>query len=123
MRRLGQPLLEFLEVNNGWDGSGCELLDALEQRVTDQVKRHNGGPKNGRSLAGQLKRLAPNLRLAGWEIEYHREASRRSWTISRHDATKMQSAVETCSDDARDADDANSQLRMAEAEAADRGTA
>lgn len=109
---VGQPLLEFLDVNHGWDGSASELLNAIEERVVDQIKRQKAWPKNGRSLAGQLKRLSPNLHLAGWEIEYHREASRRSWTIRRHDATTMQSAAEPCNDDAHDVDDANSQLQM-----------
>jgi len=116
---VGQPLLEFVEANQGWDGSASELLNAIEQRVSEQIKRHNGWPKNGRSLAGHLKRLSPNLRLAGWEVEYHREASRRSWTIRRHDATTMQLAADPCSEvphDARDADDANLQLQTVGAE-------
>lgn len=113
---VGQPLLEYLETNLGWDGSASELLDALEQRVSEQVKRHNAWPKNGRSLAGQLKRLSPNLRQAGWEIEYRRESSRRSWSIQRQDAAVMQTAVEPCNDDAHDVDDghdANAQRPMA----------
>ncbi|MCC6493488.1 MAG: hypothetical protein IT424_10750 [Pirellulales bacterium] len=116
---VGQPLLEFVETNQGWDGSASELLNAIEQRVSEQIKRHNGWPKNGRSLAGHLKRLSPNLRLTGWEVEYHREASRRSWTIRRHDAATMQLAADPCSEvshDAHDADDANLQLQTVGAE-------
>lgn len=116
---VGQPLLDFLDANHGWEGSASELLNAIEERVPDQIKRHKAWPKNNRSLAGQLKRLAPNLRLAGWEIEYHREASRRSWTIRRHDAITVQSTAEPCyvdACDANDADDANWQLQMAESD-------
>lgn len=116
---VGQPLLEFVEANQGWDGSASDLLNAIEQEVSDPIKRHKGWPKNGQSLAGHLKRLSPNLRLAGWEIEYHREASRRSWTIRRHDGTLVQTAAEPCNDgprDAHDGDDANLQLQTAGAE-------
>ncbi len=116
---VGQPLLELVEVNQGWDGSASDLLDALEQGVPDQIKRHKAWPKNGRSLAGQLKRLSPNLRLAGWEIEYHREASRRSWTIRRQDGTLVQTTAESCNDvthDGHDSNDANRQLQTAYAE-------
>jgi hypothetical protein len=118
---VGQPLLEFLDVNHGWDGSAGELLDALEQRVSEQVKRHNAWPKNGRSLAGQLKRLSPNLRQAGWEIEYRREASRRSWIIQRNDSAVMQIAAEPCNNthDADDRCDAKVQRPMAGLERAD----
>ena len=34
-------------------------------------------------MSGHLKRLSPNLRAAGWDVEYNREASRRLWTIQR----------------------------------------
>lgn len=104
---VGQPLLEFLDSNGGWDGSAGDLLEALEQRISEQVKRHNSWPKNGRSLAGQLKRLSPNLRLAGWEISYHRESSRRSWTIQRRYIPLLQTDVDSCNPNAHDADDAN----------------
>ncbi|MCH7751321.1 MAG: hypothetical protein IH898_04090 [Planctomycetes bacterium] len=127
---VGQPLLELLDHNGSWDGSAGELLEALEKRVSDQMKRHKGWPKNGRSLVGHLKRLSPNLRLTGWEVEYHREASRRSWSIHRHDgassaltqpirghdATEEQNGAESCDFNLRDADDANDanlQLQMA----------
>jgi hypothetical protein len=106
---VGQPLLDFLDANLGWDGSASDLLEAVERGVAEQTKRHAGWPKNGRSLAGQLKRLSPNLRLAGWDVDYRREASRRSWTIRRHDVTAVQTNAAPCdsvSHDANDVDDA-----------------
>ncbi len=119
---VGYPLLTYLDQNGGWDGSASELLNALEKQVSEQVKRQKAWPKNGRSIAGQLKRLSPNLRLAGWEIEYHREASQRSWSIRRHDVAVMQTAAEPCKDAAHDANDgcdANSQRQMVASERID----
>ena len=76
------------------------------------------------ALAGQLKRLAPNLREAGWSVDYQRQSSRRLWTIRRMTAAttsvassgvtatagcSLQSDAKRCdpySDDADDGDDA-----------------
>lgn len=80
---VGQPLLVCLEANGWWDGTATALLDEIEKHVSEQTKRHKAWPKNGRSLAGQLKRISPNLRLAGWEVEYHRDAAQRTWSIRR----------------------------------------
>jgi len=127
---VGQPLLDFLEHNNGWDGSASELLEAIEQRVSDQTKRAKPWPKNARSMAGHLKRLSPNLRASGWEVDYDRQASQRVWLIYRRDGTPpfmtqpatacdasgMLFDAEPCdsySYDADDANDANRQFQMA----------
>jgi len=80
---IARPLLELLEESESWAGTSSELLTALEGRVTDQIKRQNVWPKNGRSMSGHLKRLAPNLRAGGWQVEYHREARQRLVTIER----------------------------------------
>lgn len=77
------PLLEFLESRGEWSGRSSELLTLLEQRVTEQVKREKAWPKNGRSLSGRLKRLAPNLRALGWLVDYDRTAKKRSLIIRR----------------------------------------
>ena len=80
---IARPLLDLLEELGGWHGTAGELLTALEARVSEQTKRQNSWPKNGRSLSGHLKRLAPNLRAAGWQVGFHREAHQRLVTIDR----------------------------------------
>ena len=80
---LARPLLDLLEERGEWSGTASELLEALESRVTDQIKRQKSWPKNGRSIAGHLKRLSPNLRAANWDVEYQRQASQRLWSIRR----------------------------------------
>jgi len=80
---MARPLLDIVEESGGWSGAASELLQALETKVSEQVKRQNGWPKNARSLSGQIKRLSPNLRSAGWATESGRQANRRWWTIQR----------------------------------------
>jgi len=80
---IARPLLELLDENGSWSSTSSELLTALEAKVTDQVKRQNSWPKNGRSMTGHIKRLSPNLRAAGWRVEFHREAKQRWVSIQR----------------------------------------
>jgi len=78
---IARPLLDLLGEGGSWSGTASELLTALETKVTDQTKRQKSWPANGRSMSGHLKRLSPNLRAAGWEVEFHREAKQRLVTI------------------------------------------
>lgn len=80
---VARPLLEVLEEHGVWSGTAGELLNTIEGRVNDQVKRQNAWPKNARSMSGHLKRLAPNLRAGGWQISFHREAKQRLVVIER----------------------------------------
>jgi hypothetical protein len=80
---IAGPLLELLESLGQCVGSSSELLKALEERIGEQVCRLAGWPKNPRALSGQLKRLAPNLRTAGWTLEQERKSKKRMWIIHR----------------------------------------
>lgn len=60
-----------------WHGTPGELLEHIETLASDGEKRLKTWPKNPRSLSGILKRLAPNLRTAGVEIEFGHEGRGR----------------------------------------------
>jgi hypothetical protein len=79
------PLLDLLETQGQWKGSPSELLQSLETRITEHARKQPGWPKNARALSGHLKRLAPNLREAGWVVEHDRTSKKRTWTIRRSD--------------------------------------
>jgi hypothetical protein len=95
---VARPLLDLLDEQEQWSGTASELLIALEPKVTDQVKRQNSWPKNGRSMSGHLKRLSPNLRAAGWQVEFHREAKQRVVTIQRAQETASSSPIPSWGD-------------------------
>jgi hypothetical protein len=80
---VARPLLDLLEAQGDWVGSSSELLKILEERQGEKVRRLTSWPKNPRSLSGHLKRLAPNLRAAGWTLEQDRSSKKRSWIIRR----------------------------------------
>jgi len=60
---IGAAILLFVDTLTApWTGTASELLAALNKCVGDDVRRHTGWPKSGRALAGELRRIAPNLR-------------------------------------------------------------
>lgn len=80
---IARLLLDLLDEHGSWSSTASELLNALEATVTEQIKRQNSWPKNGRSMSGHLKRIAPNLRALGWQIDFGRQAKQRLVTIQR----------------------------------------
>ncbi len=90
---VARPLLDLLEAQGEWTGSSGELLKLLEERLGDQTRRLSGWPKNPRSLSGHLKRLAPNMRAAGWVLEQDRSSKKRCWTIYRVENAPRPSSV------------------------------
>jgi hypothetical protein len=124
---VARPLLEMLDARGSWLGSAGELLKALEELVDDQAKRQHGWPKNPRALSGHLKRMAPNLRTAGWDIECERTSKKRLWSIQlaslapsyAADAHSMQNDANPCGlfpNDASDGCDANAWTQSADEE-------
>ena len=89
------PLLGFLKINP-WEGSATELLVALDRLVEEKTKELKAWPKNGRSLSSALRRLAPNLRAGGIEIDFIQSPGSRSKRI-----IQIRKGPEYC--DARDA--------------------
>jgi hypothetical protein len=118
---IARPLLDLLEAEGEWTGSSSELLKVLEQRQDDQAHKPSGWPKNPRSLSGHLKRLAPNLREAGWVAEQDRSSKKRAWSIRRAEkpprpsssgsqgepGQKMPSDADCCGSGGNDANDAS----------------
>ena len=95
---VARPLLDLLETQGKWTGSSGELLKVLEENLGDQTRRLSGWPKNPRSLTGHLKRLAPNLRAAGWVVDHDRSSNKRFWTIQRgsNDTTGTDGGPSSC---------------------------
>jgi hypothetical protein len=75
-----------------WVGTATDLLVALNRRAgydepganSHEKRKPDGWPKNAKGLSGTLKRLAPNLRQAGIDVEFWRQPDqqrRRMLTI------------------------------------------
>lgn len=80
---VAQVLRELMADKQVWKGTASKLLDVLDQKVDRRVRSGNGWPKDGTRLSGVLKRLAPNLRQVGIEIEFGRTGKGRFVILSR----------------------------------------
>lgn len=75
---VGVAIRHLLEKQDQWSGETADLLEALNNLVSDEQRRSKIWPKNARSLGHCLRRLAPALRRAG--IDYEREKGTRRVT-------------------------------------------
>ena len=74
--RLRQVAEKFAIRGRTWSGTATQFLTILETDIPDPLRRQSAWPKNAQSLANKLRRLAPNLREIGIEIEFDRETTR-----------------------------------------------
>ena len=66
-----------------WTGTATALLRELRACDKAEDNRPPDWPRNGQALSGQLKRLAPNLRQKGIQVNFDRQTdSKRTRTIS-----------------------------------------
>ena len=86
---LTKPIERLIEKqpNLEWSGSATELLEELNLLVDEQTKQSKEWPKSASPLGRKLKKIAPNLRLAGFDVEDGKSASgnKRQWKLSKKD--------------------------------------
>ncbi len=78
---VAEAILALVEDVHGWEGKATELLDQLNMRVSDQIKRSDQWPKAPNSLSNKLRRAAPGLRSMGLEVIEHDRARPRRWEL------------------------------------------
>ena len=67
-----------LALKREWTGTATELLADLERIAHEKVKQSKQWPSSARALSGLLRRLAPNLRAAGFEVDFASEGRGRN---------------------------------------------
>lgn len=84
---VGKVVLDFVAKIDIWTGTASELLIELDRMADDKIKRLKGWPQTPRAVSGIIKRLAPNLRAVGIDVEFGSEGrgrtKRRRIAISR----------------------------------------
>jgi hypothetical protein len=70
---------DFAEPRGEWEGTATELLEELNRIAPEPTRKAKGWPLAAHVLTSRLRRLAPNLRAFGIEIELpdRRHSSRR----------------------------------------------
>lgn len=67
-------MLDYLQAHRSFEGTATDLLQALDQDADETTRKqrqakNSGWPKSARGISGKLRRLAPNLRQLGYEVE------------------------------------------------------
>ena len=104
---IGKAILDLLEGVSRWEGTASELLGALDDSVDEKTQRLKTWPKSPRPLSGTLRRLAPNLRELGVDVDFIKETGGRRRRIITLDRLVRDSCVPTVplrpeSDDSRE---------------------
>jgi len=72
---ISAALKEFITLKMGaWSGTATDLLGELNKQVAESVTRMRSWPGTPWKLSNVLRRLSPNLRRAGIQIEFDRKA-------------------------------------------------
>ena len=67
------PELVKLLAAGPWAGTATDLHETLSSQVSEGKRKSSAWPKSGRATSASLKRLAPNLRSVGIEVEWDRQ--------------------------------------------------
>ncbi len=79
---IAEPLLALMNGRDEWEGTATELMGLLENEADERLTKQRGWPKRPNLLSSELKRIAPNLRRMGIDIEF-RKSGRRLIRIIR----------------------------------------
>jgi hypothetical protein len=77
-----------------WQGTATELLAEINKRVTVEVQRERGWPKDGARVSARLRRVAPALRRAGVEVVLPKAGGRAGRSIVIRPAGKAEQRSE-----------------------------
>jgi hypothetical protein len=77
------PLLQSLVLNQQWLGTATELLSRLSQETQNGESFQREWPRTPASLSAQLRRLEPNLKMAGIDLHFEKTAGSNSRKVVR----------------------------------------
>jgi hypothetical protein len=72
---VGTAILSLMGDSPKWEGTATELLDELSRRLPGTASRKNF-PTSARGMSGSLRRIIPNLKEVGIEVELPEGARR-----------------------------------------------
>ncbi|MFI5454033.1 MAG: hypothetical protein ACHRXM_01140 [Isosphaerales bacterium] len=83
-------LLEWAHELNDWSGTSAELLAQLNTLVEKKVRALRQWPKAPSTLAKELRRIAPHLRLHGISIAFEKNREKHLITLTKTNRPKNQ---------------------------------
>lgn len=97
---------EFADETTSFGGTATELLNLLEQRVTEKVRTSRSWPKAPQVLSNRLRRAAPALRQLGIDVSFSKGTGRQRCRIIEIEksADEASEASEASDDETQPAD-------------------
>ncbi len=75
---VAEAIRELVSGDGPWSGTASELLATLvSRRPSNPPSLEKSWPRTPRALSGNVRRLAPQLRMVGVEVEFGKRGSRR----------------------------------------------
>ena len=107
MSPIGSAIMSLIDKEEKFDGTATELLSELKKYTDDNTKTSQFWPKLPNKLSRDLKRLAPQLRREGIDVEICRTNKGSVVNISRRNDGKNIVTSVTGDHDNDDGDDKN----------------
>lgn len=80
---IGPTVLALMSNTSLWEGTATNLLHCLCGVADEQAKNQDGWPRTPKGVAGQLRRIAPNLRANGIYVSYFEPAGHEKRRLIR----------------------------------------
>ena len=80
---LSGPVFVFMESRDEWQGTASALRDELESISDERIVKGKDWPKKPHLLSGELKRIAPNLRRTGIDVQFGKSCGKRFVRLMR----------------------------------------
>ena len=82
---VAEAIKRFVVSRGQWEGTASELHEILGSMIDDDLRQSGLWPKNGQSLKRRLKRLVPNLRGIGIDIEFNEKKNPKTILLRKGD--------------------------------------
>src|SRR5262245_11012912 len=73
---IGPAILQIMNGQSRWSGLLADLLEELNSKVAESVRKSKSWPSIPRQLKAELTRLSPNLRLIGIQVTFPKRTNR-----------------------------------------------
>jgi len=73
---VATELMKFLAAHGAWEGRATDLLEALNDSTSEEIRKRKDWPKQPNVLSNVLRRIAPSLRERGVGCAFDRSTQR-----------------------------------------------
>ncbi|MCH7596860.1 MAG: toprim domain-containing protein [Planctomycetes bacterium] len=84
---LANAVKERVEQHGEIEGTASEILGLLSADQDEKILKHPDWPKRAPAFGTKLREVAPNLRRLGIEVQFDRNAGRRTITIRKNEGS------------------------------------